>query len=105
MRDVSLTTSTGQRRWQPPEPSSSIHEALWRGFDNPLVQVFGQCGVNANFVEGSADHLAFPDASFDVVFCTLMLHHLPSPMQLGTIAEMRRVLRPEGRIVIVDMQR
>ena len=34
-------------------------------------------GVTANFLEGSADRLGFPDASFDVVFCTLMLHHLP----------------------------
>src|SRR5207247_2407714 len=38
-------------------------------------------GVAANFVEGSADRLGFPDASFEVVFCTLMLHHLPAPTQ------------------------
>jgi len=62
-------------------------------------------GVTANFKEGSADRLAFPDASFDIAFCTLMLHHLPAPMQMATIAEMRRVLRPGGRIVIVDVQR
>src|SRR5262249_42948870 len=61
--------------------------------------------VVANFVEGSADRLAFPDASFDVVFSTLMLHHLPASMQIATIVEMRRVLRPGGRIVMVDMQR
>ena|GEM_PF-1717364 len=62
-------------------------------------------GVTATFVEGSSDNLAFPDASFDAVFCTLMLHHLPIPMQTATVEEMRRVLRPGGRIVIVDMQR
>lgn len=62
-------------------------------------------GVTANVVKGSSDHLTFPDASFDVVFCTLMLHHLPAPMQLATVAEMRRVLRPGGQIIIVDMQR
>src|SRR5262245_17801713 len=62
-------------------------------------------GVTANFTEGSADRLAFPDASFDVAFCTLMLHHLPAPMQMATIVEMQRVLRPGGRVVIVDMQR
>ena len=61
-------------------------------------------GVTAHFVEGSADRLAFSDASFDVVFCTLMLHHLPALMQAVSICEMRRVLRPGGRIVIVDMQ-
>ena len=61
--------------------------------------------VAAAFVEGWSDRLAFPDASFDAVFCTLMLHHLPAAMQMATIVEMRRVLRPGGRIIIVDMQR
>lgn len=60
--------------------------------------------VTAIFVEGSADDLPFPDASFDVVLCTLMLHHLPAPMQATALVEMRRVLRPGGRIVIVDLQ-
>ena len=62
-------------------------------------------GVTAKFVEGSADDLPFPDASFDAVFCTLMLHHLPDAMQMATIMEIRRVLRPGGRMVIVDMHR
>jgi ubiquinone/menaquinone biosynthesis C-methylase UbiE len=60
--------------------------------------------VTAIFVEGSADHLPFPDASFGVVLCTLMLHHLPAQMQAAAIVEMRRILRPGGRIVIVDLQ-
>jgi ubiquinone/menaquinone biosynthesis C-methylase UbiE len=62
-------------------------------------------GVSAIFVEESSDRLPFSDASFDVVFSTLMLHHLPAPMQMATIMEMERVLRPGGRIIIVDMQR
>lgn len=61
--------------------------------------------VRAEFHEGSSDCLPFPNASFDVAFCTLTLHHLPAAVQLATIAEMRRVLRPGGRMVIVDMQR
>ena len=60
-------------------------------------------GVAASFAEGSADRLPFPGASFDLVFCTMVLHHLPAPMQAATIAEMRRVLRPGGRLVIVDL--
>jgi SAM-dependent methyltransferase len=56
-------------------------------------------------VEGSADSLPYPPASFDAVFCTLAFHHLPRSMQEGAIREMRRVLRPGGRAVIVDWQR
>jgi ubiquinone/menaquinone biosynthesis C-methylase UbiE len=56
-------------------------------------------------VEGSADSLPYPPASFDAVFCTLVLHHLPGSMQEGAIREMRRVLRPGRRVVIVEWQR
>jgi ubiquinone/menaquinone biosynthesis C-methylase UbiE len=61
--------------------------------------------VPLEVVEGSADSLPYPPASFDAVFCTLVLHHLPRSMQEGAIREMRRVLRPGGRAVIVDWQR
>jgi demethylmenaquinone methyltransferase/2-methoxy-6-polyprenyl-1,4-benzoquinol methylase/phosphoethanolamine N-methyltransferase len=60
--------------------------------------------VAVNLHEGSADRLPYPDASFDVVLCTMTLHHLPAPMQAAAIAEMRRVLRPGGRVVLVDFQ-
>lgn len=62
-------------------------------------------GVAVDVREGSADRLPFPDASFDVAFCTLVLHHLPDAMQTVAIGEMRRVLRPGGRIVIADLER
>jgi len=61
--------------------------------------------VPLEVVEGSADGLLYPPASFDAVFCTLVLHHLPGPMQEVAIREMRRVLRPGGRAVIVEWQR
>jgi ubiquinone/menaquinone biosynthesis C-methylase UbiE len=61
--------------------------------------------VPLEVVEASADSLPYPPESFDAVFCTLVFHHLPRPMQEGAICEMRRVLRPGGRAVIVDWQR
>src|SRR5271166_5032727 len=53
----------------------------------------------------SAQKLPFPDASFDVVLSSLMLHHLPEPSRKQAVAEMGRVLRPAGRLLIVELVR
>lgn len=50
--------------------------------------------------EGDAHHLPFDDASFDTAVCTFSLCNIPDPHQ--AVSEMRRVLRPGGRLVLVD---
>ncbi len=52
--------------------------------------------ANAGFARMDAEDLALPDASFDVVLCALGLMYLPDPAQ--ALREMRRVLRPGGRL-------
>lgn len=48
-------------------------------------------------VHGDATAMPFPDASFDVVVCFTMLHHIPTAAgQDRLFAEARRVLRPGG---------
>ncbi|MBI4832140.1 MAG: class I SAM-dependent methyltransferase [Candidatus Lindowbacteria bacterium] len=59
-------------------------------------------GLQIDFREGSIDELPFPDKSFDAIFSTLMLHHVPEKVKKGAFREMRRVLRPGGRIVVAD---
>jgi ubiquinone/menaquinone biosynthesis C-methylase UbiE len=51
------------------------------------------------------EHLAFPDQTFDVVFSTLMMHHLPAGLKQQGLAEIARVLKPGGRLVIADFTR
>src|SRR5262245_56293986 len=53
----------------------------------------------------TAQSLPFPDATFDVVFCTLALHHLPQDARAGAIEEMRRVVKPGGRVLIVEFRK
>jgi ubiquinone/menaquinone biosynthesis C-methylase UbiE len=59
-------------------------------------------GVEVVFKNAVAEALPFPDAHFDAVLSTLMLHHLPVKARQACVREIRRVLRPGGRILAVD---
>ncbi len=49
-----------------------------------------------------AAHLAYPDAAFDQVLVTGVFHHLPDAVVRAIVAEMRRVLRPGGRVLVME---
>jgi ubiquinone/menaquinone biosynthesis C-methylase UbiE len=55
---------------------------------------------NVEFRAASAYALPFPDASFDIVTCRFAFHHLQEPAR--ALAEMLRVCRGGGRIVLCD---
>lgn len=55
---------------------------------------YGFDGRTCDIEEG----LAYPDATFDVVFCSEVIEHMTSPEVL--VAEMNRVLKPSGRLVL-----
>ena len=56
-------------------------------------------GLEGRFVHHDAETLPFPDASFDLVYSNGVLHHTPNTP--AVIAEIRRVLRPGGRAIIM----
>lgn len=57
-------------------------------------------GRDVDLREGDAEHLPFDDASFDTVVCTLSLCTIPDPV--AAVGEMRRVLVPGGRLLLLD---
>ena len=59
-----------------------------RGLDNLAVR------------QGSADRLAFPDASFDLVCTRFSVHHWRNVPQ--ALREILRVLKPGGRFIVID---
>lgn len=58
-------------------------------------------GTETSFLEGSLGELPLEDASVDGVLCGMVLHHLPTLDR--ALAEMRRVLAPGGRAVVVEL--
>lgn len=51
---------------------------------------------------GAAQDLDLPDASFDVVTCTLAMHHIPARKREEALREMYRVTKPGGRVLVAD---
>ena len=61
-----------------------------------------RAGLAVQLDRGFAQELPYPDASFDRVFSSLMLHHLDSSSKDALLAQVRRVLRPDGLLVLAD---
>lgn len=54
---------------------------------------------NARFLPMNAEAMEFPDASFDLVFGTAIIHHLDLDRAYGEIS---RVLRPNGQAIFIE---
>ena len=61
--------------------------------------------LEIDFRVGVIESLPFADGTFDAVTSSLVMHHLPREVQVKGLAEIRRVLKPGGRIFIADMLR
>jgi ubiquinone/menaquinone biosynthesis C-methylase UbiE len=70
------------------EPSSDMRRAALADAAHPAV----------TYLEGSANAIPLPDTSVDLVLLYLVWHHVPD--RTAATAEIRRVLRPGGRVLI-----
>jgi len=60
-------------------------------------------GMSVDLRLGDAEHLEFPDASFDTVVATLVFCSVPDPVR--GLREVRRVCRPGGRVLLLEHMR
>jgi ubiquinone/menaquinone biosynthesis C-methylase UbiE len=97
-----LEVAVGTGRNLPHYPADATVTAieLSRGMLAIARRRAADLGRDVAFHEGDAEHLPFGDASFDTVVCALALCTIPSPA--AAIDEMKRVLVPGGRLLLLD---
>jgi SAM-dependent methyltransferase len=61
--------------------------------------------TNAPLICGEAQRLPFADETFDCVSDITVVQHLPLALQPQAIAEMIRVLKPQGRLILMELIR
>lgn len=91
--------------WRRAGPTGEVH-----GIDaaSEMIEVARskatRAQANIDFQTGLVEQIPFPDASFDVVLSSLMLHHLPDDLKRRGFAEIKRVLKPGGLLFAVDFE-
>lgn len=64
----------------------------------------GRLNSAAKFSVGLIEKIDFPDAAFDLAISRLVIHHLPDDLKRQGFAEVFRVLKPGGRLFMVDFK-
>jgi len=59
--------------------------------------------VEVDFRQGNASAMPLPEGSFDFVLCRAAFKNFSDPV--GALREMRRVLKPEGRALVIDLRK
>ncbi len=67
-----------------------------------LSQARRTLGASAELDRADATRLPFGPATFDLVTVVFVLHEMPPAIRPAVLAECRRVLKPEGRIMVMD---
>lgn len=61
-----------------------------------------KANLSIDFQPGVIERLAIPSQSFDVVLCTWVIHHVPNDLKRQGLLEIARVLKPGGRLLLID---
>jgi demethylmenaquinone methyltransferase/2-methoxy-6-polyprenyl-1,4-benzoquinol methylase len=67
-----------------------------------LAVAHRKLGPQAHLHRGDASRLPYADGVFDLAIAMLTLHEMPGSIRPRVMAEMRRVLKPDGELLLVD---
>jgi demethylmenaquinone methyltransferase/2-methoxy-6-polyprenyl-1,4-benzoquinol methylase len=67
-----------------------------------LAQAKNRLGQSASLVMTGAGRLPFADLQFDLVRASMVVHEISAPARPLVMAEMARVTRGDGRLLVVD---
>jgi SAM-dependent methyltransferase len=96
-RILDLGCGTGQLAGRLTEAFPHAH-VIGCDFSAGMLERAAQRCPSARFVQGDAQRLPFPNATFDAVVSTEAFHWFPD--QAGALAECFRVIRPGGRLLL-----
>lgn len=65
----------------------------------------GEKGMEIKFIAYDGEHLSFEDSSFDRIISCLVFHHLDTTVKQKMLAELYRVSKAGGQIIIADFGR
>lgn len=73
----------------------------------PMIEVANRkrSRDNCHFQQALGEELPFPDNHFDLVSSALFFHHVDQQLKHQTLEEIRRVLKPNGELLIADMDK
>jgi ubiquinone/menaquinone biosynthesis C-methylase UbiE len=62
-----------------------------------------QANLEISFQVGSIESIPFSDRHFDAVICSFMIFHMSEKVRRKGIEEIHRVLKPNGRLLVLDL--
>jgi ubiquinone/menaquinone biosynthesis C-methylase UbiE len=95
-----LDVGGGTGRMQDYTPPQSIYYCL--DLEMPKLLRYSQVSPVSNPMLSDATRMAVRTGSIDLVMCTCVAHHLTDEMLTHVLNEARRVLRTDGRILLLD---
>ncbi len=74
--------------------------------DEKILNIFekkiNKLNLDIKIIKTGAQDMPFTSGSFDLVISSLVFHHLPTELKKQAMKEVHRILKPQGRFLLVD---